>query len=132
MAKIMQCEDRRGTVHPASYWRAYFAAFDKNTKSARIVFNGYSSKAAAQANEEPIGAKEYVISPAVFDRYFSATVLNPEGVNPYLNAYAYAMATKDVEVSPEVPAVMDAFGAIVTEAEPAVYASFFVHATDDI
>jgi hypothetical protein len=72
MAKVMTFEDQYGNVYQTSYWSLQFFAFDKGTRTARLLLYGYKDAAARTAGKQPIGQKEYAVSGAEFDNLFAA------------------------------------------------------------
>ncbi len=129
MAKQMNYTDAAGNNYTASYWRVVLYSFSPADLTGRIVFYGYASKDARDQNKAPVGVKEYAVTQAQYAQYFAPTIATG-ATNSVQQCYDFADATKDVLVSPEVPAVLDANGVVVTPAVAAVYAGYFDTATD--
>lgn len=95
MAKKISYTDQYGDVFPEAYFRAVQVNLCKEDKTGNIVFYGFENE--AKKGKRVIGAKSYNVKPVDYDAYFSATVLDPEGINPLRKAYDFADSVLDVD-----------------------------------
>ena len=100
MAKKMDytCPET-GATYPESYWIPAIILLMKSDKTGVVTFYGYASHTARQEGKAEISEKNYRITPALYDQYFSPAVQNVEDENPHSASYALAMATLEDGVS---------------------------------
>lgn len=97
MAKQMTFDGPDGVSHSSSYWLPVQININKIDKTGNIVFLGFHDSSARQARRQPIGARQYNVSPTLYDTFFSATAQQPAGVDMYRSAYLMAMSVLEGE-----------------------------------
>lgn len=93
MAKEMSYTDNYGDEFAESYWRCVQVNLCKEDKTGNIVFYGFENE--AKKGKRIIGSKSYAINGEAYDEYFSADIIDPEGVNHIKKAYDYADSVLD-------------------------------------
>jgi hypothetical protein len=108
VAKQMNFKSYSGIEYPDSYWLPVQIILDEETKTGEVIFNGYATVEDKKENKEPIGSRQYIVKPAMYDRLF--TVARTEELR-VAAAYVLADATLDV-IGPsdkDSPAYMRSF-----------------------
>ena len=119
MAKEMNWTEVESDVtYNSSYWKPIQNNFDDLHSTGQITFCGWKSRTARNNNKRPIGTHTYQITPEILSEFFAESVLKDAGKSFRTQAYALAMETLDVLVTPAVGET------------PAVYKSFFDGALD--
>ena len=108
MAFQMTYESPDGDTVETSYWRVVQVSIGQADKTASILFYGYRSKSAREANKQPLSGaiKSYVAGEAEYESYFSDLALKNAEATPVAQAYAFAKSVKDgtaISTSPDDP-----------------------------
>jgi hypothetical protein len=100
MALQIEFETATGEVYSNSYWRIVQLNFDVNFKEAHITLHGYVNEDARDNNKLHFDERHYIVKNGkafageeqTYDITFGQDVLEVQGVNPAIKAYAYIKA----------------------------------------